>query len=439
MKTLTWICIQFICVDISYLLGNEILPEEKLQKQLFDNYNVHIRPVRDFNVETQVGVGAYLISILSIDEKENFMTSYLWVDVTWNDFRLVWNKTEHGEIDTIVVDTSRVWQPDIVIRNEMGNKRNFEDTDCKKAVITYNGTVSLWPGKDITTPCNLDTTKFPFDQQICDIVIGKWYSSDRTITIHEFLMQPILNFYKENEEWQIIDASIEKRVYAEGPPGDYFSRLHCKFTLKRRPLWHILNMVIPLIMLSFVNPMCFKLPIESGEKTGMSLSICLTFAVFLTLVSDSLPRSSIHIPVFSVYLVFETCLSGLTIVLEVIVSYVYNSDPSGNSILIGYLQKFYSKCTMAERKGKRNKNVSSSTDMYDKHGLRDNGTDDVHLEVFEDNTSKFNLQMHDTVADHTNINKDCKDIAIMMDRVFFFLMTMLNILAVCIFFICVTS
>ena len=72
-----------------------------------------------------------------------------------------------------------------------------------------------------------------------------------------------------------------------------FSRLTFTFELRRRPLFHILNTVFPVILMASLTVFVFKLPPESGERIGMSLTVLLAYAVYLTLISDNIPQTSI--------------------------------------------------------------------------------------------------------------------------------------------------
>jgi hypothetical protein len=41
-----------------------------------------------------------------------------------------------------------------------------------------------------------------------------------------------------------------------------------------------------------LNPLVFLLPVESGERIGLSMTILLSYTIFLTLISDAIPASS---------------------------------------------------------------------------------------------------------------------------------------------------
>lgn len=77
------------------------------------------------------------------------------------------------------------------------------------------------------------------------------------------------------------------------------------------------------MILSVLNLFCFGVPIESGEKMGFCMAIFLTFAVFLTIINDSMPKSSDKVPYFTVYLITQLVVSGLVVVLETPVLFVH--------------------------------------------------------------------------------------------------------------------
>lgn len=52
------------------------------------------------------------------DERNQVLTSYLWVRQAWLDAHLAWDKDAYGGIDSIRIPSSYVWRPDIVLYNK---------------------------------------------------------------------------------------------------------------------------------------------------------------------------------------------------------------------------------------------------------------------------------------------------------------------------------
>ena len=66
------------------------------------------------------------------------------------------------------------------------------------------------------------------------------------------------------------------------------------------------------MFLAFLNTLVFMLPCESGERMSYAITVLLSFAVFLTLVSEHLPKTSEPMSVLSYYMMLILVLSTLT-------------------------------------------------------------------------------------------------------------------------------
>lgn len=51
------------------------------------------------------------------DERNQILTTYLWIRQVWTDFYLTWRKEDYDGLDTIRIPSSYVWRPDIVLYN----------------------------------------------------------------------------------------------------------------------------------------------------------------------------------------------------------------------------------------------------------------------------------------------------------------------------------
>ena len=69
--------------------------------------------------------------------------------------------------------------------------------------------------------------------------------------------------------------------------------------LERKARYTIINVLIPIILLSVMDLLVFWLPPESGEKVSLGITVLLSFSVFLTVVDEGLPRTSDNVPILS--------------------------------------------------------------------------------------------------------------------------------------------
>ena len=114
--------------------------------------------------------------------------------------------------------------------------------------------------------------------------------------------------FKQNSAWTLTNTSWKVET-------TYDSHLTFSITLKRKPMFFILFLIIPVCMLSVLNNCVFLLPCDSGEKSGYAITVFLAFAVFLTIMSSLLPQNSDNISIFSVFLIIQTAASTLITVI----------------------------------------------------------------------------------------------------------------------------
>ena len=129
-----------------------------------------------------------------------------------------------------------------------------------------------------------------------------------------------LTHYMGNVEWNIESTSIESKSVSSS------SYLKFKFTLARIPGYFLVNMVIPILILGLLNGLVFLLPPDSGERVGFAITSFLTFAVFLTMVSDSLPKAAQPMSLLCYFLTLMLVMSALSTVITIMTLRVYHQD-----------------------------------------------------------------------------------------------------------------
>ena len=63
-----------------------------------------------FTVELIIGVLQNL--------KNQIMTTNLWVEQFWRDYKLKWDPEEYGGVKQLHVPSDHIWRPDIVLYNK---------------------------------------------------------------------------------------------------------------------------------------------------------------------------------------------------------------------------------------------------------------------------------------------------------------------------------
>ena len=54
------------------------------------------------------------------------MTTNLWVEQFWRDYKLMWNPEEYGGVTSLHVPADHIWRPDIVLYNKYESYLNLK-------------------------------------------------------------------------------------------------------------------------------------------------------------------------------------------------------------------------------------------------------------------------------------------------------------------------
>ena len=105
--------------------------------------------------------------------------------------------------------------------------------------------------------------------------------------------------------------------------------------LSRRPTWYLINIIFPVIFLSFTSPVVFLLPVDAGEKMGTSITVLLSFAVYLTIIADFLPETSITTSGLAVYLTIMLAICVVSFLLSAFIIRLHYRDPNREKQNVG--------------------------------------------------------------------------------------------------------
>ena len=114
--------------------------------------------------------------------------------------------------------------------------------------------------------------------------LHKWYISQCNFA----------SLYTRNR-WNGAGSIVSRLLYLQtaGPRINYTTvEIRYWLTLQRKPLFYIMNITIPAIVLAILSAMTFMVPIDSGERIGLGVSILLAFSVFMLILADNTPQTS---------------------------------------------------------------------------------------------------------------------------------------------------
>ncbi|XP_048361901.1 acetylcholine receptor subunit delta-like [Sphaerodactylus townsendi] len=285
--------------------------EETLIKHLFEEkgYNKDLRPVASKDESLTIYLALTLSNLVSLKEADETLTTSVWIEHGWTDYRLQWNQTEFGGIDVLRLPADMVWLPEIVLENN--NDGEFQITYSCNILVYDTGYVYWLPPAIFRSACPINVNFFPFDWQNCTLKFSSLMYNAKEISMElmtkeddetkkTYLVEWIIidpAGFTENGEWEIVHRPARKNT---DPNFPLESNKHQDITfyliIKRKPLFYLINIVTPCILIAFMTILVFYLPADSGEKVTLAISVLLAQSVFLLLISQRLPATSLAIP-----------------------------------------------------------------------------------------------------------------------------------------------
>ncbi|KAJ0060921.1 hypothetical protein NL108_001774, partial [Boleophthalmus pectinirostris] len=260
------------------------------------------------------------------DEKNQMMTTNVWLKQEWNDYKLRWRPSDYDNVTSIRVPSELIWVPDIVLYNNADGE--FAVTHMTKAHLFYTGKVRWVPPAIYKSSCSIDVTFFPFDQQNCKMKFGSWTYDKAKIDLEKIENTVDLNNYWESGEWAIINAVGTYNTKKYDCCHEIYPDITYFFIIRRLPLFYTINLIIPCLLISCLTVLVFYLPSDCGEKITLCISVLLSLTVFLLLITEIIPSTSLVIPLIGEYLLFTMIFVTLSIVITVFVLNVHHRSPS---------------------------------------------------------------------------------------------------------------
>ncbi|KAG7458711.1 hypothetical protein MATL_G00223590 [Megalops atlanticus] len=287
---------------------------QKLLHDLMENYSNALRPVEDTDKALNVTLQVTLSQIKDMDERNQVLTAYLWIRQIWHDAYLKWDKDEYDGLEVIRIPSDLVWRPDIVLYNKADDE--FSGPADTNVVLRYNGEIT-WDSPAITkSSCVVDVSYFPFDDQQCNLTFGSWTYNGNQVDIAMGMDSGDLSDFVENVEWECHGMPAAKNVIMYGCCSDPYPDITYTLLLKRRSSFYVFNLLLPCLMISFLAPLGFYLPADSGEKVSLGVTVLLALTVFQLMVAESMPPSE-SVPIIGKYyiatMIMITASTALTI------------------------------------------------------------------------------------------------------------------------------
>ncbi|XP_026840208.1 acetylcholine receptor subunit alpha-like isoform X2 [Drosophila persimilis] len=327
---------------------------KRLYDDLLSNYNKLVRPVVNTTDVLKVCIKLKLSQLIDVNLKNQIMTTNLWVEQSWYDYKLRWEPKEYGGVHMLHVPSDHIWRPDIVLYNNADG--HYEVTLMTKAIVYSNGLVIWQPPAVYKSSCSIDVEYFPYDVQTCILKLGSWTYDGFKVDLRHMDEQlgsnvvdvgvDLSEFYM-SVEWDILEVPAVRNEKFYTCCDEPYLDITFNITMRRKTLFYTVNIIIPCMGISFLTVLTFYLPSDSGEKVTLSISILISLHVFFLLVVEIIPPTSLVVPLLGKYLIFAMILVSISICVTVVVLNVHFRSPQTHRmapwvkrVFIDFLPKF---------------------------------------------------------------------------------------------------
>lgn len=204
---------------------------------------------------------------------------------------------------------------------------DFAVTHLTKAHLFYDGRIKWMPPAIYKSSCSIDVTFFPFDQQSCKMKFGSWTYDRAKIDLISMASDVDQMDYWESGEWVIVNAVGKYNTKKYECCTEIYADITYYFIIRRLPLFYTINLIIPCLLISCLTVLVFYLPSQCGEKITLCISVLLSLTVFLLLITEIIPSTSLVIPLIGEYLLFTMVFVTLSIIITVFVLNVHHRSP----------------------------------------------------------------------------------------------------------------
>ncbi|CAL8243387.1 unnamed protein product [Lota lota] len=318
------------CYFFNLIYGNRCAEsEERLMNWLLvkQRYNKLIRPAMNRSERVTIKLQVSLAQLISVNEREQIMTTNVWLTQNWVDYRLSWDPSKYEGIEKLCIPSKHIWLPDIVLYNNADG--TYEVTVFTNAIVQFNGSIFWLPPAIYKSACKIEVKHFPFDQQNCTLKFRSWTYDHTELDLVLKSGVASIDDFTPSGEWDILALPGRRTT---NPLDPTYVDLTYDFIIKRKPLFYTINLIIPCVLITSLAILVFYLPSDCGEKITLCISVLLALTVFLLLISKIVPPTSLDVPLIGKYLMFTMVLVTFSIITSVCVLNVHHRSPSTHTM-----------------------------------------------------------------------------------------------------------
>ncbi|KAK3091491.1 hypothetical protein FSP39_020214 [Pinctada imbricata] len=260
------------------------------------------------------------------------------------DQSLSWDPNDYGGLTRVKVQANNLWMPNIGIGNAAENGEVLNPDFIGMFLrVHHDGRVAIRYSGTMRTMCTPNAYYYPFDFHTCPVALVV-FGYDKT----EIKLRA--KGYKENDQAFLRHAEWLVKLGKVGKVFSFYPTVSIDVHLQRRPGYIFLTTILPLLMLVLLQVLVFLLPVESGERISYSITMFLSYAVFMTIVTEKMPPSD-PVSLMSHFLTFLLANGALILIANVCILGIYYKR---NSDDIPRCLRGMTSCILRKNKGHKN-------------------------------------------------------------------------------------
>ncbi|XP_006825490.1 glycine receptor subunit alphaZ1-like [Saccoglossus kowalevskii] len=268
-----------------------------------------------------INVSFYIASFHSISESDMDWSYTIYFRQRWNDPRLRHNASKPLTLDNSARDS--LWVPDTYFMNAKKEQLHSTPKENSQYTVYGNGDVYYSIRMSLTSSCNMDLIRFPFDTQECRERVSSYAFANDDIVIAWAVVDPILmnedvrtpQYY--NPTWYLQEGNYEADT------GN-FSYIQMTFVLKRQLGFYMLQVYIPstaLVIIAWLT-LWIDASVSSPARAALGITTVLALITQASWLRSEIPKVA-YVTALDVWLV--TCqLIVFLILLEFTFIYYLN-------------------------------------------------------------------------------------------------------------------
>lgn len=245
-----------IATCIAPVSAQDVKPRVKLSDLVSEEYDV-MQPPIEGGQPIVVNVSVSVLNIRSVDEGRQFVEVDLFLHEYWYDFRL------NGRAKNKVIVDPRwypeLWTPEVYFKNSADGRLDKVIFPYAYVTLEPSGHFFLAARVSLKLACNMDLSRFPHDNQFCDMQLSSLVHPREQVILH----------WKAFRITKNLSLSQFKAIYVGH--GDCtksfdvgtFSCLYGRVELRRRAGYYLINKYAPSTVIVFMSFAAFWMPCEA--------------------------------------------------------------------------------------------------------------------------------------------------------------------------------